>query len=391
MADQPPPSEPPPSPSKEQTTKTSTSSPNTGLLLSAAEPIERMRTATTTSNEEAAVASGEEEAAVEGAADEDKDSVSSEKAICGGVMKSSHSQESHGEEATGGGGSNFEVVEQNPGPQPLSPNPIHAITQTMSPSRSKGPPPDTQAPTVTVATITHPPESTDINDLLLIPLAELTVLDPTYQRMRDEIRRAGYSNTDPLTVIEFVESLLTSSNLWDELKNPFRTPHITPDLFTNVDSLVSSGFNENTGKKMKANPSHSAGGGDGGDDNGGGGGDDDDDEWDVDWNDEGEENDPPVEGDVADGTDLDRMEAIRKAVFRKKQAYIQVTTALKAVKFVLWMHKQLISNIKEHHDSLRKEAMTLQGIINARKTRGPQPKVSTPYCIASHICIHLKL
>ena len=100
--------------------------------------------------------------------------------------------------------------------------------------------------------------------------------------MRDEIRRAGYSTTDPLTVIEFVESLLTSSNdLWDELKNPFRTPHITPDLFTNVDSLVSSGFNENTGKKMKANPSHSAGGGDGGDDNGGGGGDDDDDEWDV--------------------------------------------------------------------------------------------------------------
>ena len=142
----------------------------------------------------------------------------------------------------------------------------------------------------------------------------------------------------------------------------------------------------NSEKKPKARKiKKSAGGGGGGDDYDDGGSDDDDDddnedddgEWDIDWNDEGEDNDPSVHGEVADGCDLEEMDGIREAIRQQKDAYIQVATALKAVNFVIHMHSRHISIVKEHHVKLRNKAMTLQGLINARSISGSSPSVSS--------------
>jgi hypothetical protein len=303
--------------------------------------------------------------------------------------------------AVGDATSDLQILHQNqqPPPSPAATAGPNFITQLGSPSPIKTAPnkagipsPQVQAtnthnfnnnlqmpPPSVAAAITHnhvPPQL----DYLLIPTSELTCPDttPLYDIMRRELQSAGYS-IDPTIISHYVELILLSSNLWDEKKNVLRMPHLNNDFFTLLDPLYTNNFNLNSEKKKKAKKS--AGGGGGGDGHDGGGDDDDsdhddDDEWDVDWIDEEEEKDPAVDGDVADGCDLDQMDQISEAIMRQKQAYIQVSTALKAVKFVLHMHTRYISEVKAHHVALRKEAMTLQGLLQQRTIRKAVPAVS---------------
>ena len=203
-------------------------------------------------------------------------------------------------------------------------------------------------------------DSSDWNDTLLIPPADVMYSDdrgPILHAMKAVLVAAGYSNKGlSVIIMQSVESFLQSCFFWHTTShpNPLRIPQlVVSDILGYVKFfLTDTDFSKNSTAESHA-----------------------DNDWNCKWEIEESTNNDLGETEVVDDFII---QAYRKGIQQAqsyKKSYIGLTVALKASKFVQYIHHNNLTMVKEHHAKFRSFAPTLQDVIQivkaGRKSKHP--------------------